>query len=113
MCSQLMQDRLDSFNFDKVIEQAMENTVVGVVDGSIPYVLDSDRIEEGMLKAGQMCGQPENQIQTAIKRYKQVGLVGFQHGTRFAGLFRGNTPQIQIQLEGTRPMALASLGDAT
>lgn len=113
--SKIVQDRIDSFNFDKVFEKEIEKNAAAAQAASatrrsMPYVLDSDRIQELMAKT-KTKDLDEKDVEGCIQRYQQMTLLGFEHTTKFCGLFRGCTAQIQMQLEGTRAMALASLED--
>jgi len=103
----MVQDRVDALNFDKVALSFIENDSSGPKFFP-PYVVDIDGLESLMKEVSK-----NGNADADIKRYKQFSLVGFEHGTDFSGLFRGCTGQIQMQLEGTRSLAISSLEDVS
>ena len=106
----MVQERVDALNFDKLVQNYIEgDTGPRIIS---PFVVDPDEIE-GYIKQIVKEHWKDNQkkVQTDTKRYKQFSLIGFEHGAKFAGLFGRCTAQIQMQLEGTRALAIASLED--
>ena len=102
---------LKQLNFDKLVEKFLESDAGAKIENG-PYVLDSDRIEEIiMLKSRGGSDAIIKRAEKEVTRYKQTTLIGFQHGEKFAGVFKGSTGQIQLQHEGTRAMAIARLPD--
>lgn len=77
-------------------------------------VVDPEMIEESMLEALGEDQQNDDKVRAAnheFQKYRWIYHVSFNQGKRFAGLVPGGLPHIQVQYEGTRVMALASIQD--
>lgn len=108
-------DHATSFSFDALIAAYLEEHTTNIPS----HVLDVDRMDDIIANVGASLsserGPEANQKYVAHEheRYKGVSVVGFKQGCRFAGLFKWSIPHVQLQMEGTRAMAVASISDAT
>ena len=98
---------MDSLNFDKLVQKHLEE--VSDSSDANPYVMDTDRVTAMVEKLA----ESEKAAKTEVNRYKSLCLIFFKHGELFSGVHRACAPTIQMQLDGTRAMALAPMEHAT
>lgn len=108
-------------NFDSIMLSSLEQAGGAVQPVG---VVDSESVEDviGNLVAGraeqrnqqqQQDGSHEKEVKAEVDKYKNGYVVAFQRGKTFSGVVPGALPHMQIQLEGTRAMAMCSIEDAT